>query len=88
MRLELTRVGLLVELTNHYTTRGAYSVVDDALNFSIVVRGSNSSPVISFTLELVSLGTYKTPYILSYGLNSCITVLLHIWIGKKITHED
>ena len=24
MRLELTRVGLLVELANHYTTRGAY----------------------------------------------------------------
>ena len=23
MRLELTRVGLLVELANHYTTRGA-----------------------------------------------------------------
>ena len=25
MRLELTRVGLLVKLANHYTTRGAYS---------------------------------------------------------------
>ena len=25
MRLELTRVGLLVELANHYTTRGALS---------------------------------------------------------------
>ena len=25
MRLELTRVGLLVELANHYTTRGAIS---------------------------------------------------------------
>ena len=24
MRLELTRVGLLVELANHYTTRGAH----------------------------------------------------------------
>ena len=24
MRLELTRVGLLVELANHYTTRGAF----------------------------------------------------------------
>ena len=24
MRLELTRVGLLVELANHYTTKGAY----------------------------------------------------------------
>ena len=25
MRLELTRVGLLVELANHYTTRGAFT---------------------------------------------------------------
>ena len=24
MRLELTRIGLLVELANHYTTRGAF----------------------------------------------------------------
>ena len=24
MRLELTRVGLLAELANHYTTRGAF----------------------------------------------------------------
>ena len=29
MRLELTRVGLLVELANHYTTRGAYDDNDD-----------------------------------------------------------
>ena len=27
VRLELTRVGLLVELANHYTTRGAYVYV-------------------------------------------------------------
>ena len=26
MRLELTRLGLLVELANHYTTKGAYQV--------------------------------------------------------------
>ena len=26
MRLELTRVGLLVELANHYTTKGAFPV--------------------------------------------------------------
>ena len=26
MRLELTRVGLLVELANHYTTRGAFKI--------------------------------------------------------------
>ena len=27
MRLELTRVGLLAELANHYTTRGAFKKV-------------------------------------------------------------
>ena len=27
MRLELTRVGLLVELANHYTTRGALFLI-------------------------------------------------------------
>ena len=26
MRLELTRVGLLVELANHYTTTGAFAI--------------------------------------------------------------
>ena len=26
MRLELTRVGLLAELANHYTTRGAFAL--------------------------------------------------------------
>ena len=31
MRLELTRVGLLVQLANHYTTRGAYHVIYYAL---------------------------------------------------------
>ena len=28
MRLELTRVGLLVELANHYTTRGALGLLE------------------------------------------------------------
>ena len=31
MRLELTRVGLLVELANHYTTRGAYGDLSDGI---------------------------------------------------------
>ena len=32
MRLELTRVGLLVELAKHYTTRGALSTIVGYLN--------------------------------------------------------
>ena len=30
MRLELTRVGLLVKLANHYTTRGALGIYESA----------------------------------------------------------
>ena len=30
MRLELTRVGLLVQLANHYTTRGAFVLTNCA----------------------------------------------------------
>ena len=39
MRLELTRVGLLVELANHYTTKGAYprGVMVKAMDCGIVV---------------------------------------------------
>ena len=38
MRLELTRVGLLVELANHYTTRGAYvnSGMSKLLNLLVI----------------------------------------------------
>ena len=36
MRLELTRVGLLVELANHYTTRGALDQVGCVLAFVAV----------------------------------------------------
>ena len=39
MRLELSRVGLLAELANHYTTRGApRGVMVKAMNCGIVVR--------------------------------------------------
>ena len=32
MRLELTRVGLLVKLANRYTTKGALAVFNSAFN--------------------------------------------------------
>ena len=42
MRLELTRVGLLVKLANHYTTRGASSIyVMSKQNFVILYRAEN-----------------------------------------------
>ena len=45
MRLELTRVGLLVELANHYTTRGAlaretYGMLQTAFGASCMNRAS------------------------------------------------
>ena len=43
MRLELTRVGLLVELANHYTTRGAWidTCVSDQSAVSLCVKSHN-----------------------------------------------
>ena len=39
MRLELTRVDLLVKVANHYTTKGALSVLDiDAWNHTTVCK--------------------------------------------------
>ena len=43
MRLELTRVGLLAELANHYTTRGAL-VIYKALCFDVVQGRMNGAP--------------------------------------------
>ena len=37
MKLELTRVGLLVKLANHYTTRGAQGVVLDDLLWVVFI---------------------------------------------------
>ena len=43
MRLELTRVGLLVELANHYTTRGAL-IIYEALCFDVAQGRMNGVP--------------------------------------------
>ena len=43
MRLELTRVDLLVELANNYTTRGAY-VIYEALCFDAAQGRMNGAP--------------------------------------------
>ena len=48
MRLELTRVGLLVLLANHYTTRGALSswvvVIYQGLYFDLAQGQMNGAP--------------------------------------------
>ena len=38
MRLELTRVGLLAELANYYTTRGAYNRFTKCANVGEVIK--------------------------------------------------
>ena len=42
MRLELTRIGLLVELANHYTTRGALCIRSSAVGYEMLVSWSGS----------------------------------------------
>ena len=52
MRLELTRVGLLVELANHYTTKGASETRTMlCLGLCSLNTPNNSTLVISFSLE-------------------------------------
>ena len=48
MRLELTRVGLLVKLANRYTTKGAHNgvgiVIYEALCFDVAQGRMNGAP--------------------------------------------
>ena len=71
MRLELTRVGLLVELANRYTTRGAH-VMAIVLNFDILESGFELqsryyAPIDNVLIELLKI---RTVLALCYGLNS------------------
>ena len=53
MRFELTRVSLLVELTNHYTTRGAL-VIYEALCFDVAQGRMNRAPNETIEKEIVN----------------------------------
>ena len=54
MRLELARVGLLAELPNHYTTRGALATeLMDVVGF--VVELASSKRICSRCLDMVSV---------------------------------
>ena len=44
MRLELTRVGLLVELANHYTTRGALDTPNIVYNLVLEIQVVTLTP--------------------------------------------
>ena len=52
MRLELTRVGLLVQLANHYTTRGALLTVCPLSHFPSLTVKNGDQKEESFTLHL------------------------------------
>ena len=52
MRLELTRVGLLVVLVNHYTTTGAY------FNPVVVLQDNSSSTIYSLNVESFYINFY------------------------------
>ena len=53
MRLELTRVGLLVELANHYTTRGATVARHDDMMFYLSTYVLDGDIVSKFKLESI-----------------------------------
>ena len=51
MRLELTRVGLLVELANHYTTRGALGPGNPCDVLNMVGLKNSKVPLFQLTYE-------------------------------------
>ena len=51
MRLELTRVGLLVLLANHYTTRGAHCTIDIYIDIYLYLYSYQSLSSISTRLS-------------------------------------
>ena len=55
MRLELTHVGLLVELANHYTTRGALAILNNAVDWIVSTRPPTSKSSRPFNNYLVTL---------------------------------
>ena len=65
MRIELTRVGLLVYLANHYTTRGAQAPELESYNsiqFSVILR--RSSILILYKYLRKSFGKHRFKKIL------------------------
>ena len=61
VRLELTRVGLLVQLANHYTTRGAIVEGDPKSPFSIATKRRCRGGCYSF-FWIVPLYPWSVPY--------------------------
>ena len=73
MRLELTRVGLLVELANYYTTRGAF--LTDHLSWTSFInswvsiwKSRNSEIILTCSLKCFS----GLDYFLFYHIKPCV----------------
>ena len=95
MRIELTRVGLLVYLANHYTTRGAQREDEESYKkFSVtVLKGNNSAIPLYFDTWgrglLVPLGLFNFHGIIPFKNNLlifCVSFQIPYWstrISKK-----
>ena len=61
MRLELTRVGLLAELANHYTTRGAFMQIIVDINYNMFFMNGKEEETILLTAfcETLLKGLYR-----------------------------
>ena len=80
MRLELTRVGLLVELANYYTTRGAFDLATDGRESC-----SKEKPdKLSFINATRCRHNHKTRYELNLSKNDLFTDSVNINIHTPL----
>ena len=94
MRLELTRVGLLVELANHYTTRGASRVALVSLSCRLLCSCSLYSVIIFRCFEFFAGMRNNNPITISCAHIAFISseifllspVLLNGKSGSKMEH--
>ena len=85
MRLELTRVGLLAELANHYTTRGEYpgydtKQSDGEVPVMLELWGMRSAPLLPSLPGLLWPGVVVPDKGPIYELNKTNSILMLNWI--------
>ena len=84
MRLELTRVGLLVELANHYTTRGAYD--DNGSSHSSIITTRLFGKSTDFNINC--LNSILTNYFNSIYHKEYSDYCLHLYCSIHIVFVD
>ena len=89
MRLELTQVGLLVKVANHYTTKGAHSPFHISLSLSLSLSpisvsttSSHVTPVAQFISTVVFV-SWRFLFDQRVGIGTLfnITILVYKYIG-------